>query len=689
MSFDPQSLYQLLPEVYRIRDAEQGYVLRELLSLIATQTGVLDENLEQLLDDQFIETCADWVIPYIGDLIGYRPLNYHIPGIGSPRAEVANTIGYRRRKGTAAVLEQLARDVTGWNARAVEFFQLLATTQSLNHLRPEHLVMPDLREWEPLERLGTAFDKIAHTADVRSATNGRGRYNIANVGIFLWRQDSYGLLGTAAAPADGAGLSFWFNPLGFDTPLVTRPETEDEITHIAEPINVPQPISHRVLAEYRAEYYGEGKSIFIAGWTDLSKIVVCDLSDWSPALEPKTVAIDPQLGRIKFAEAPLELPAVTYSYGSAGRIGGGDYGREESFYYPPAPEGPGRTPLVVTKDASDVQAAIDRLGGDGVVEIQDNWRYPLASMLTIKLVPNQHVELRAADGCRPVLRFPPESGGSSVGILVSGGPGALILNGLVIAGGMMTVEGDVGTIELRHCTLVPAADLPSLSIQPPSASETMEDQPPLRVEIDHCILGSMQVDRQAEVAITSSIIDACDRSKSAYVGIANDWGGKIQISNSTVIGTVKTALLELASNSILLDTVEVQQRQKGCVRYCYLPRSSSALRRFRCQPCLALEQEEAARKLLLKQDLTNSEIALLETQVDAGLVPVFDDLNYGRPGYAQLSLRCPVEIRTGADDGAELGAFHNNYEPQREQNLRTRLDEYLRFGLVAGIFHET
>jgi hypothetical protein len=37
------------------------------------QLGVLQEDLDQLYDDQFIETCADWVAPCIGDLIGYRP----------------------------------------------------------------------------------------------------------------------------------------------------------------------------------------------------------------------------------------------------------------------------------------------------------------------------------------------------------------------------------------------------------------------------------------------------------------------------------------------------------------------------------------------------------------------------------------------------------------------------------------
>ena len=67
--------------------------------------------------------------------------------------------------------------------------------------------------------------------------------------------------------------------------------------------------------------------------------------------------------------------------------------------------------------------------------------------------------------------------------------------------------------------------------------------------------------------------------------------------------------------------------------------------------------------------------------------PVFTSLRYGDAGYCQLSERTAVEIRQGADDQAEMGAFHDLYQPQRKANLRARLDEYLRFGLEAGIFY--
>ena len=85
MSFDTQKLQELLPAIYRTRDVQQGGPLRALLDVIAGQTAVLEEDLAQLYDDQFIETCAPWVVPYIGDLVSARALHHQIPGIDTSR----------------------------------------------------------------------------------------------------------------------------------------------------------------------------------------------------------------------------------------------------------------------------------------------------------------------------------------------------------------------------------------------------------------------------------------------------------------------------------------------------------------------------------------------------------------------------------------------------------------------------
>src|SRR4029077_2492616 len=129
----------------RMRDAEQGYSLQALLRVIAEQVKIVEDDIQQLYENWFIETCEEWVMPYIGDLVGYELLNdAGEPGdvttpreqqrerILIPRRDVANTIQKQGRKGTLALLEELAMDVAGWPARAVEFYKLLGWTQNVH-----------------------------------------------------------------------------------------------------------------------------------------------------------------------------------------------------------------------------------------------------------------------------------------------------------------------------------------------------------------------------------------------------------------------------------------------------------------------------------------------------------------------------------------------------------------------------
>ena len=101
--------------------------LRELLNRIGAQVAVVRRSIDRLWADQSIETCDDWVIPYIGDLLG-TDLVGNLDA-RAQRLDVAKTIHYRRRKGTLEVLEELARDVTGWTAHVVEGFRRLARTR--------------------------------------------------------------------------------------------------------------------------------------------------------------------------------------------------------------------------------------------------------------------------------------------------------------------------------------------------------------------------------------------------------------------------------------------------------------------------------------------------------------------------------------------------------------------------------
>jgi hypothetical protein len=138
-----------------------------------------------------------------------------------------------------------------------------------------------------------------------------------------------------------------------------------------------------------------------------------------------------------------------------------------------------------------------------------------------------------------------------------------------------------------------------------------------------------------------------------------------------VVGKLHARILRLVSNSLLVARlaegdawpfpVHVQRRQEGCVRFSFVPPGSRTPRRHRCQPANAADA--------------------LRVQ------PQFTAERYGHPAYCQVSGRTAIEIRSGADDEAEMGAFHDLYAAQRQTNVQVRLEEYLRFGLEAGIFY--
>jgi len=135
-------------------------------------------------------------------------------------------------------------------------------------------------------------------------------------------------------------------------------------------------------------------------------------------------------------------------------------------------------------------------------------------------------------------------------------------------------------------------------------------------------------------------------------------------------------------------TVEAERRQEGCVRFSFVPPGSATPRRYRCQPDLEIKtQIEEAEKAAQAAGttLTLAEQDAIRAEIEGWLVPAFTSERYGQPAYAQLHLACPKQIVTGAEDGSEMGAFCHLKQPQREANLRLRLQEYLPFGLEPGL----
>lgn len=362
------SLYDLLPAIYQIEDAKRGEPLKQLLAIVAAQRQILEADISALYENWFIETCDDWVVPYIGDLVSAGDLSAKsVPiayGRQHRRAYVANTLAYRRRKGTAPVVEQLVRDVTDWRSRVVEFFQQLALTQHLDSIRPQRTTV-NLRSPSILQgAIASPFEEqLVYSADLR------GRYNISNLGIFIWRLQSYPIAKVTARSVEVPGLEgrcFRLSPLDRDLALFNNPVTETNITHLAEEINVPGPLPAARLHPAYSPAYSHADppwQIFINGqpqplpWEQIAispikstakgdfpdldpeKQIVVDpeleklifLKNLSPK---KQIIVDPELGKLLFLkEAPTRVE-VSYTYGFSGDIGGGSYSRASANAQP-------------------------------------------------------------------------------------------------------------------------------------------------------------------------------------------------------------------------------------------------------------------------------------------------------------------------------------------------------------------
>ena len=766
MNARPDRLYDLLPVVHRMRDAGQGFPLRDLLRVLSSQADVLERDIDRLYDNWFIETCDDWVVPYIGELLGYTLLpeaatlgegGRHDAGLGrvlAPRADVANTIDARRRKGTLSLLEDLARDAAGWPARAVEFYRRLGWTQHPDHRQLHRGGTADLRDPGRLQRIGWAngaFDPFAHGVDVRrmGSTRRRGRHNIPAVGVFACRLRSHPVTSTPAYCLEERGPHcFSFSVLGSDTPLFQRVVAETDPTHIAGESNLPLPLrryhfaERGPLADYAsvaAAQYGDDRNmqIWAPDWPAKGQgvpvpreaLIPADLSGWRYQAPRGRVAVDPERGRMMFPsnQRPKRGVWVSYQYGFAANLGGGEYGRitpelENATRYIVHAALPGNDPASAelpighfanigdaldawsqAKDAAQARA-LDDLQGAGlpdseaqaqrqrpralVIELAESGVYE--GRIDLQLEAGEAIQIRAAERTRPVLRLLDVRASQPDALTVAGLRGSrLLLDGLLIAGRGIEVHGpidddpprtpedDLSELLIRHCTLVPGWSLHcDCDPKRPGEPSITLDGTRAALRVEHSILGAIMAISPARrgepspLSVCDSILDATGIERVA-LGAPDEVVACVEADfrRCTVIGEVQAHGIGLAEDCIFASQVRVLRRQHGCMRFCYAPPDSRTPSRFHCQPDLALaavppeRQARAARRL----------------------VPQFRSLRYGTPDYARLDDGACAELRAGASDRSAMGAYHDLYEPQREANLAARLQEYVPAGTDAGI----
>lgn len=715
-------LESLLPAHVRDRDADTGGLLHELLSAVAAELGLVEKDLESLYDSWFVETAPEWVLPYLVGLAGLPGDLGARSGAGvSRRGVVANTVRYRQRKGTVAVLEQVVRDVTGWPTKAVELYRLVGTTTHVNHVRLDRPTFGSLRtaasaELESPALARGALTRFAHTGEVRhvepGSTGGRGRYDIPHVGLFVFPVQVYDASRAPARPLGGAWLT---HPLGRPSPWFAAPTTEAELEHLAVESDLAVPLRPRrllALLEVARGGLGTGddpsalplavrvdgadeplppERVRVCGLEDLAT----DPTDSSLVLDGWQVMVDPAGGRVQpYVDGVPYDPSVhgehtfhvDHASGAMADVGAGTYDRSavheqvleaDPFDRPDrydaqvrVPGGPGAPGIVTLDDGvAAVTAGWDAAepGGTRVVALADQEDHALGGPLDLPeegrlvLVAAEWKERTLLDGdvAAPVP-----------GVYTAEGRQPRIVGDVVVAGGAgsallldgLVVLGDVRVEPggLRSLTVSQCTVTGRIVVEADGTPTGRNDT--LEVTVVRSLVGG--VDLAATVptlTVTDSVVDPqlTTLTGGGVTGPAVVAAGThVDITGSTLRGPLECHVLEVSS-SICDGVVTVVDRQRGCARFSYLAPGSRAPRRFRCVPA---------------SDATTT------------VGPAYLSRDPASPFYPALAPSTPSAIRRGGEAGAEMGVHHHLRRPLRTDAARRLVEPYVPTGMHIGIF---
>ena len=571
-------LWKLLPAVYRTLDTDQlgaNGPLREMVGRIGATTAVLRQSIDRLWENQSIETCDDWVIPYIAQLVGTR-LVQGLPSSGQ-RLDVANTIAYRRRKGTVGLIEQLAHDISGWDAKVVEFFRRLGRTRhgldppvgpigapgsQLTALhQAEGLVGPltrthiggfaDLRGVYGATKSRSAFDEYYHFADTRAGDGLFGWHAIPHLGVFVWRLLSLGVGPvTPVAVKDCPGW-FTFDPTGRDTPLFAaqRPSTSfGDIWVSPSEGQLPTPISQALLnADIDAGQRGLGLYPVVPSPENVTmpdpamSVAPASTTDdpYGASGPSPAVVLRPERGRFKLIASPPPTPLATYHYGFPSEIGAGPYDRRTQTLTvaTPAPHAPltgGGTALATLVDPHH-----------GTVTLGDSLTYAGAPDLAVE----GHLTVNAANDQRPLIRL---DAGKPWTIQGHSDKTDLTLDGLFVSGQDIVLTGAFGAVTISCCTLDPGSGATPDVFDDPFGSPPAS---PFQIAADGRPLCPTRL--WIEATITSLTIDRCVLGPIRTRGAGNV--ETTTISNTT-LQAIRTSNLGSITQADVMDPARLERQ---------------------------------------------------------------------------------------------------------------------------------
>lgn len=709
-----EKIWDLIPEVYRYEDgtAKPAGQLRALVEIIAKQAAHQRRSIDRLLADSRIDEADDWAIAYIGELLGTRLLDPR--NSAGRRADVANTLNYRRRAGTARLLETLAADAAGWDAVAHEAFKHLFRNP---HKWERHFEIgtmtgtprggyPDMRSLRIGDTSFGPFEDAAHYPAVRSAGRGGPFYGIADVTLHCFRKLAFELSGVTPWQLDST--HFTLDPSGRGHVPLYQPGSErDDDCQIPHEWNIRQPVTCRRLDDVRYAL-PTGAQLTDSNFLPLVGRTFDNARDLTAAASNAGVAnIDALLDLCLVEDCPkarlLQNPDIATT---AVRIAvNGSYPRLEDI----APAGleewadgvvleagtellidparglvqlpsavtmqpdliwygayrgigagsyerVGRVPDTADTTLSQPPANLSPLTGNREVDSSATY---VSTVDTITVTGDAH--LYGVDGERPYLlirnddaRLVLEPADDSVTTLELSG----LWIGIERAGGNsrseLRINGNWDRVVLRDVTLDPGGTRAALVGDTPERIAHVELVIAGEIGeliIDNCVIGSIRHD---DDALTSDL--PCSSAK-------------ITICDTIVQSAGAPPALDLLGANVEMDRCTVL----GAVRLTRAEISDSIING-------PLDVQDAQGSCLRFSMVQNGgripspyESLILPDGLPRGSI---ESRRFGDPGFCVLTDCAPEQVRTGAEGALEMGAHNTALFPVKQSDLLAKVAEF-------------
>ena len=671
----PAFLAMLPPALLAAQPPDDVPAVLALLGALEEQWLLLAADVDQVLDDTFPDSAADWALPYLAQLLGLPP--------DAGRTEIGSATALGRRRGTPSALEDFATVVTGWPARATEGWQTTVWCQQLSH-PVRRTASLSMRSGEHL-LIGTQLDPAR-----RSVTPG-GAYHpaAATATVFPWQVYRYD--STQLCPLPDAGR-FALHPLGLPAPLYLRPEplviasdaederppgTAPEMRPPRTPGQLPLRATWRLIEALGADLISYGSVWQLGPGHPLT-----GEGPDGPALLALTADHTPlpwtSIGLTSLPPGGGPAPASNQVLVDASRgtiaPGTGITGTLRATFYRPAS---GRIGALAStaepNDAANAVIIVDPAGGEhapGQIVVHD-----LDAAVTAALAlpgpdmgPGPDVEIRLETNDRlsapaPMTASPPVSRWRIIaptgltpvieGDLTIGLPGAQVeLAGCYLAGNL-TIGAGLAGLTLSGVTMNPAAGC-TLLVETGAWT--------LQLAASLCQLGPIRADLSAfPITLTDCIVDGAGTAPNPCgpeltspapvpaVAAADRFPPQLHAAAATFAGPVAVDTIS-ASDCLFAGGIQTVVTSAGYLRYSHLGDNDDPTAHPPAHQCLS------------------------------GPLPALASSGAESAGYYAPVLTAPAErgadpVLTGASDGGEIGAYHHAKRGPLALRLAQRLAE--------------